>query len=395
MTSAAARFMRPQAAVCGAMLVGLLLAAGCGTSSLDLARGQFYSGRFDAADQTLSKESDGGIDRVLLLMERGTIRQAAGRYEPSARDFDKANTEIEDMTSISVSKDTGSMVINDTIQDYRGEHFERTLLHALDANNYLALGRWDDAAVEARRITKSLEPDVRGEFPEDAYSRYVAGLCFELANDPSAAAFQYRRANAVARGPAIEEQTGRLSASSNQPPAAAAAGDTDELVCLIALGRSPTGDELLRRYKGFSRPPFAEVVFNGRVLGRSHNLADVADLAFITAEKQAFRKAAKAVARIATKEIISHQLEQQDELVGALARLILIGFLEQPDTRRWETLPRWLQVARVPCPPDLQEFDIVFRDANGHETGRQHISRPLQQRGHLRVTFCRDLTPRP
>lgn len=389
------QIVRYRAAAAGALLACLLLASGCGTGALDVARGQFYAGRFDAADQTLSDEGDGGINRVLLLMERGTIRQAAGRYETSARDFDRAHGEIEDMTAISVSQDTGSMVINDTVQEYRGEPFERTLMHAIDANNYLALGRWDDAAVEARRITKSLEPDVLGDYPEDAYSRYVAGLCFELANDASAASFQYRRAAAVARDLSIDEKTGRIAAGSNAPPVRPAAGESAELVCLVALGRSPTGDELLRRYRGISRPPYAEIVAGDRVLGRSVNLADTADLAFITAEKQAFKKAAKTVARIAAKEVLAHQLEQQDELVGALARLVLIGFLEQPDTRRWETLPRWLQVARVSCPPDLREFTVVFRDSGGHEIGRQHIVQPLQRRGRVFVSFCRDVAPRP
>ncbi len=395
MICAAKRIWRPRAAIGGALLIAASLISGCGTASLNSARALFYAGRFNAADEKLSKDGDRGTDRALVLLERGTIRQAAGKYEPSARDFDLAYDEINSMNAISISQDTGSMVVNDTVQDYRGEPFERTLMHAIDANNYLGLGKWDDAAVEARRITKSLEPDVRGDYPEDAYSRYVAGCCFELASDSSAASFEYRKANAVAKGPHIDDATGKISASSNQPPPAASGGDTGELICFVAMGRSPTGEDLLNGHRAYGSAPFAEIVANGRVLGRSINLADTAHLAFVTAQKEAFRKAAKTVARVAAKETIAHQLEKQDELLGAVARLILIGLLERPDTRRWETLPRWLQVARLPCPRDLREYDVIFRNSNGTEFGRQHIIGPLQRNGQVFVSFCRDITQRP
>lgn len=395
MYSAAHMFLRTRAIVSGAVLFGgLLLSTGCGTTAIETARAQFYAGQFNAADATLSKEPDNGINRVLLLMERGTIRQAAGNYEPSAKDFDRANHEIEDMTAISVSQDSGSMVVNDNVQEYRGAPFERTLMHALDANNYLALGQWDDAAVEARRITKSLDPEVRKKYPEDVYSRYVAGLCFELANDSSAAAFEYRKASAIARGFHIDPQTGAFSASSNKPPARGSAGDTHEIVCLIAMGRSPRGEDLHNNFRSYDRAPHAEIYVGDRLLGHSYTLSDTADLAFTTEQIDAARKAVKTVARIAAKEVVAAQVEKNNELAGALIRLILIGILEQPDVRRWETLPRWLAVARVPCPPDLKEFDVVFKNSNGVAIGRRHITEPLRCKGRTYVSFCRDIAPR-
>lgn len=377
------------------LLAGMLLQAGCATHTLEAARGHFYAGRFNAAEEKLSDENTAGLNRVLVLMERGTIRQAAGKYDTSARDFDKAWSELDQMTDISVSQDTGSMVINDNVQEYRGAHFERTLLHAVDAMNYLAIGKWDDAAVEARRITRLLEPEQRKDYPEDAYSRYVAGFCFEMLGDASAAEFEYKKAKALAKHLAIDEKTGAIHTSSNRTSRYGAAGDTGELVCFVAQGRSPRGADLLNNYRQFDHAPYAEIVSQGRVLGRSYNLADTVDLAFTTEQILAARKAVKTVARIAAKEVIAHQVEQQDELIGALVRIVLIGLLEQPDIRRWETLPRWLQVARVSCPPGLKEFDVVFRDAGGRELGRQHITAPLQRNGRISVSFCRDIAAQP
>lgn len=87
-----------------------------------------------------------------------------------------------------MSKGVASWVVNDGVQNFRGAPFERTMVHVMAAKNYLALGEWDDAAAEARRIIKSLEPDIRGEYPEDAYSRYMAGFCLEMIDDDSNAA---------------------------------------------------------------------------------------------------------------------------------------------------------------------------------------------------------------
>ncbi len=74
-----------------------------------------------------------------------------------------------------------------------------------------------------------------------------------------------------------------------------------------------------------------------------------------------------------------------------LVRFILISILEQPDTRRWGTLPRWLMVARVPCPPDLEEFDVVVKNASGRPTQTIHVTQPISRHGNKYVSFCRDL----
>jgi hypothetical protein len=263
----------------------------------------------------------------------------------------------------------------------------------VDADNYLARGNWDDAAVEARRITKLQSDQARGDNKDDAYSRYVAGFCFEMAGDYSSARFEYRKAAALCREVHIDEQTGALSRRSNDV-VSVAASDTHELVCLVALGRSPMGESVFNGRRSFEHPPYAEIQVNGRTLGRSYALADVAEMAFEAAKQDALKRMAKTAARVAVKETIAYQLDKEDELLGALARIILFGFLEQPDYRRWETLPHWFSVARVPCPPDLKEFDVIFKSPSGIQLGRQHIVNPLQKNGKVFVSFCRDIQPR-
>ncbi len=423
------------------ILAGLLLAAGCATPALDRARNSFYAGQYREAESILNSAGAASKDEVLFRMERGMALQEAGDYAGSAREFIAASDRLEELETYSLSKGATSLVVNDNVQDFMGAPYERTLLHSFTAKNHLALAHWDDAGVEARRIIKSLSPDVRQNYPDDAYSRYMAGFCLEMIDDASNAEQQYRRASELLGTAAINPETGHFVArlqtndlaaawqSNDLPiridnPAETNAGKTvslkkkttgkrddarindllaletdkpweNELVCFILAGRAPGGYEM-----GSSQwewPAYtAEIYCDGRLLGHSQNLADTANLAYATEQIDALRKALKTAARVAIKEGIAQAVEAgtNNSGWGDLTRLILIGLLEQPDVRRWETLPRWLGVARVPCPPDLKEFDVVFKSAYGVTMRTVHVTSPIQKRRNVFVSFCRDLPVR-
>jgi hypothetical protein len=392
------------ALLAAALLPSLL--SGCSTP-LAGARQNFYAGRLPEAEASLTNVVPRPKDKALFLMERGTIRQQRGDYAASSRDYIAASDEIERLWTISVSKGAASFVINDSVQDFRGAPYERTLLEIFNAHNYLAQGDWDNAAVGARRAIRSLEPDRRGDYPEDAYSRYVAGLCLALIDDDSNAAIQYRRAGELAKTVAIDPLTGRLSAKppvttnttkntevSLLPPLQPVAGgsNTAELVCLVLTGRAPPGDADPTLVRVFSQPMYAEIRHQGRLLGRSYVLADTGDLARQTAEKQALANAIKTGIRIGIRAALAAWAEQQQSGLGELVFWALMA-MEEPDVRRWETLPQQLQVARVPCPPDLKEFEVVFKTSGGATVRTQRITQAIQHRRSTFVAVVRDLTP--
>jgi hypothetical protein len=376
-------------------------ASGCATTALNAARHDFYAGRYDRAEQSLVADRIPDIDRVLMLMERGMARQAAGRYADSSRDFVDASDRLEELQTYSVSKGAASWVVNDGVQSFRGAPFERTLLHVFTAMNHLALANWDEAGVEARRILKTLQPENRGNYPDDACSRYVAGLGLELNDDPSNAELQYREAAGLSREALVNPATGHLlpwiSPSGSTNVAEIIAGDRPwdhELVCFILLGRAPTGREQWDHAWAPPPPVHAVICHEGRPLGRSYTLTDTAQLAFTTDQIEALRKAAKTAGRIALKEVIAQSVESKnDDGLGDLVRFVLIGLLEQPDLRRWETLPRWLQVARVPCPRDLDRYEIRLVSSAGHTVRTVEVGAPITRRRNLTVSFWRDTPP--
>jgi hypothetical protein len=395
------------------MCTVLLLAGfglGCASPGLHTARQAYYQGNLTKADQELVQNEVEEKDIVLWDMEYGMVLQNQARYEASAKVFIQGAEELDRLETYSVSKGAASLVVNDNVQPFRGTPFERTFLHIFTAFNHLALGHWDNAAVEARRLIQSLDPAKRGEYPEDAFSRYMAGFCLEMIGDDSNASLQYRLADKLSGPIEINENTGELrirpmpavSTNQNDEIRESDAPKVDpwpqerpaqELVCFVLLGRSPTGSEVWNGQWHTDDAPFAEIYADGKRLGRSYNLADTDDLAYETMQRLAAIKAAKTVGRVVIKEGLAQAVESatDNEAMGDLVRIILIGLLEQPDLRRWETLPRWLQVARVPCPENLDDgFKVVVKSATGVTQRSMHVRYPLQERYNIFVNFCRD-----
>lgn len=387
--------------ICPALRVSLLfaiclLASGCGTPHLERARLDFYRGRIPEAAASLEKVSVPRRDRVLFLMERGTIYQAAGDYERSLNDFLAAYDQLRETEPLSVSEGVTSFVINDMVRSFRGYPFERTFLHVFAALSHLSLGAWENAAVEGRRILNSLDPERIGDYPEDAFSRYMAGFALEMMGDIDNARVQYRRASALNPSIAITDfgqpyigQTerddapsadGSDSATKPEPPDPG----QHELVVFVLSGKT-TEHPLTGTRFGQPRIPYALIKADGKVLGRSYSLTDTTKLAQLSEQKRIALQVAKTTTRVLIKEAIAESIRDNNESLGLLARFILIGLLEHPDIRRWETLPRYMQVARIPSPPDLGnvEVSLMSRDGvqlqsttlqNTHKRGRVHVA---------------------
>lgn len=358
----------------------VLLCAGCATVPLDSARREFNQSRLDQADRSLA-DLPSDRNRILYLMERGMIRHLRQDYTGSTLDWLEAVRLEDALETHSISKAGASMVVNDTLLDFRGYPYERMLLHAYLARNYLAQGLWDEAAVEGRRMARMLEnPD---GFPEVAYGRYLAAFCFEMIGDSSSAAMQYRVTAARAPAARLDPESGRfrMTEATNTAPEAVPFLGT-ELVCFVDFDGA----------YGLV-PDYAEVRAGGRLIGVSRTLDDVARLELASAQRMAARRGLKTASRLALKYGVATAASQQNGDLGQLLWMLLLA-AEQPDERRWETLPAKLAVVRAPCPENLSEFEVTFRSASGTPLRTITVKKPITRNGRVFVSFCRD-HPRP
>ena len=358
------------------------MAAGCASVPLESARHSFYRGDLDAAQRSLDELLLDDKDTVLFLMERGMVHQAAGAYTNSTDDWLAAVDRNEYLETYSLSRGAASLVSNDRALPFRGAPYERTLMRTFMAKNFMAEALWDDAAVEARNIIAAQE-DLNG-FPDDAYSRYMAGFCMELIDDLSGAARQYQMASQLVGSVVIDGATGRLA-----PGEAAARTDASpvrELVCFVGIGGGATRS---RRYgPTIDSTMYAAFFQNGTYLGRSYPLSELPRLRGATLKRISNLKTAKEAARIAVKESIAHAVDDNDPALGELIRFLLFA-MEISDDRQWATLPTLLQVARVTCADPLDELTVEFRSSHGQTFATQTLHAPLARRRETYVSFCR------
>jgi len=119
----------------------------------------------DTADIFLRQTK--GKDRLLYALERGRIAQLAGDAATSKESFELAISIFRQQEEQAMLSATGagrqalSIIINDKAVEYRGLGFERVMAHVFQAENYLAAGDLDGAAVEMRNVNAAQDEALR------------------------------------------------------------------------------------------------------------------------------------------------------------------------------------------------------------------------------------------
>lgn len=243
------------------------------------------TGSLDTALADLESKNSGSDKNLLYHLEKGELLRLKGDFEGSRQSWleaDKKVSEWEELAKNSPSKllgDAGSYVVNDTTRRYDGRDYEKVLVNVRTALDHLALGEWEKAQVEIKKMhereaiiaefrDKDLDDarrkarekgltvtsfrDIRG-YPvetldslevnalknayESAFANYLAGFIYEAQGEPSLAAAGYRKAIEMRPNePSIEKSLGELdSRVSNRN----SAKEVDTLF-VIETGNVPT-----------------------------------------------------------------------------------------------------------------------------------------------------------
>jgi hypothetical protein len=135
------------------MIVALAL-SGCSVlqpnnRELLSARAQLGAGNPTQALAELQKRDDlcGILDRAMILADMGKPNESNAEFDRALgqiKDFERRAT----VSATEVAAGAGSLLLNDKVLEYQGEGFEKVLIHAFKARNYLMLGKEEEARVE-------------------------------------------------------------------------------------------------------------------------------------------------------------------------------------------------------------------------------------------------------
>lgn len=158
-------------------------------------------GQPDSAARLLSRPGLGAPrDALLRQLQLALVLQRAGRWAESNAAFDAAEQEAERREARRLTQAVGTMIVNDGVADYVPSAPERAMIPYYRMLNYLALGRREDAVVEARKAAAFAVRRAdrsAGERPcaeGGGMLEYLAGLVFQTAGERNDALVSLRRA---------------------------------------------------------------------------------------------------------------------------------------------------------------------------------------------------------
>jgi hypothetical protein len=156
-------------------------------SAISAPEEKFYRGQeYEAAKMLLPYINKAGKDQLLFMMEAGYLLHMAGKYEDSNKVLLQA-AKIAQVKPISVSREVGALLTNQTVTNYRGEDFEKVLVHMYLGINYLMLKNYEDAAVEFKAVNNELNK-IKTEkgtarYKQNIMAKYLAAIAHELRAD--------------------------------------------------------------------------------------------------------------------------------------------------------------------------------------------------------------------
>ncbi|MBX3020336.1 MAG: hypothetical protein KF799_01560 [Bdellovibrionales bacterium] len=373
--------------------LAFLTLAGCTTyqSKLNGFREQLRANAPEkAAEQVKTKAYTDGDDQVVYLLEYGTAEQIAQNYEASNKAFLLA----EDLTDIkdyhSISRVTGSLLLNEGMVQYKGDDYEKVMINAMLAINFLMLNDQEAARVECRKLNDKLYKfrfEGKRNYTQNPFAFYLSALIWEANKDWDSAYIDYKkayelnpdlvylkedliRAGIAARRP--EEVAKWKSAFPNVTPANLK--DQGELILLYQQGWGPVKrphpsfPRVPKLYPSYSETQRARLEVEGGPSEPTQTVLDVTSTATETLDEQYAGLIAMRAAGIAAKAVMADQLRQKNQLLGELA-WIGMNLADQADLRQWLTLPATIQIAKLRLKPGKYRVRIVGINQGGFPTG--------------------------
>jgi hypothetical protein len=372
-------------------LLTVLVACASYQVKIDDFRNQLRSGRAAAAaDKIKDKAYKDGDDQVVYLFEYATAEQIAKNYEESNKAFLRA----EDLTDIkdyhSISRITGSLLLSQGMIQYKGDDYEKVLINAFLAINYLMEGKSDDALVECRKLNDKLYKfrfEGKRNYEQNPFAFYLSAMIWESQRDWDTAYIDFKKAYELNPGlEYLKEDLIRAGIAAQRDedvaqwrqkfPGVKPANlkNQGEVVLIYQQGWGP----VKRPNPAFPRVPKLFPSFSTTMRARlevenggnelTQTALNVTDTAIKSLDEQYVTLVGMRAVGIAAKAVVADQIRQRNQLLGELA-WIGMNIADQADLRQWVSLPATIQVAKLRLPPGKYRVHAVGLNAGGFPTG--------------------------
>ena len=349
----------------------------------------------DESDLASAKQS-----RFLYLVERATLLDQLGQKALAHKHWEEAFRLSEKLYTTSISKEVATYIINDAMQDYRGEDYERVFVPLMKSLSYLDSRKKQKARVEARRVNLLLKEingsydNKKNRYSEDAFAMYLSGLILEANGDLDNALVSYKKsldsyegafgifsegppqslvgqylklANQLGRKGVVKKITKDYPQISKKTKKNAVSSKTATVIVTHQVGFIPmkrqsefvfsVGSQIVRASFPVIRPTSYGSWFGspsvkiGKKIYQSELATDLGQIAAKTLEDQRGRMILKHGARLLAKGQIAEQARQNyGEAAGLLVNVFNL-FTETADTRSWTTLPERIYLTKFQLKP--------------------------------------------
>ena len=316
-----------------------------------------------------------GDNQLIYLLDYATALQMAGEYKKSNEYFLKADLLGEKMDYVSISNVALATLGSADMIQYKGESFERILLHMYMALNFLMLGDTDSAQVAVRRVNErinKIRQETRNTYELNPFAHYLSSLIWESEGNFDNAYIAAEKAYEIdgATNPFLPSDLIRLARKARRPEAEKKwreqfdreikPEDLDrkrgELVFVFQQGWGPRKGFSPGSYRFPKLYPTRSLIHSVRLQvdesteATSEVVYDVERVAIKTLDDDYGWLVAQRIGAMVAKDVVADQIRQKNELAGALASLAM-HLSDRADLRQWSFLPETFQMLRLNLKP--------------------------------------------
>ena len=415
--------------VTGAWTTLALGSSGCATyqTKVEEARSHISSRQTARAVEVLAPLAEKeGDDQLVYLLDYAIALQQDGKYQESSKVLNRAERIADILDYTSLSKETASLILSEEMVQYKGDDYEKIMINAVNAINYLMVGDLETALVQVRRLNNKLylyKTEAKRDYEQNPFAYYLGAVIWEADRKYDEAYIFYKKAyELIPDFPLLQEDLIRGAMKAQRPeevarwrklwpqtPISPVWSDSTmgELVVIYQQGwgprkrprpenhrfpqlvptRSQTQSAEFQIVRDEVATPTAQAaklklpastlqVSPPTLSVSARRLFSVQEVAIKTLESQYAALIAKRVAGIATKAVVSDQIRQKNELLGQLA-WIALSLTDRADLRQWSTLPESFQIARVYLKPGTYTVTGRGLSGSGEATGEDMASQKV------------------